>query len=327
MKNGLLVYGDIGIDIHIRTSYQPKVGEDAKVESILFKPGGSAANCAAVSARLGIPTTFLGFIGKDHFGGLVKDDLKSHGVLTDYIYSIDGDTGVTIAVREPLGERTFYSYRGVNSLGELSEISNDTFRDKKYLHMSGYSFQNENSLKNAIYLIDIAKQTNTLLSLDPSYWYSREFHRANPELLSTMDIIFPNREEARLLTGYNDPFQASQRLLDMGPRIIIIKLGPEGSYVASSSENYYLPVIKNTRVIDSTGAGDAFCGGFLFGQTLGLTLEESAMVGNLVSSNIISHIGGHCGAPTFEDLLTLLRKLDHVQLAKKIEGLVMISAN
>ena len=175
MKNGLLVYGDIGIDIHIRTTFQPKIGEDAKVENILFRPGGSAANCAAVAARLGIPTSFIGFIGKDHYGKTIKEDLKNLGVCTKNLFSVEGDTGVTIAVREPLGERTFYSYRGVNSKGELSKVSTATFNNCKYLHMSGYSFQNQNSLKNALYLLDLAKRSNTLLSLDPSYWYSRGY--------------------------------------------------------------------------------------------------------------------------------------------------------
>lgn len=322
MKNGLLVYGDIGIDIHIRTTFQPKVGEDAKVENILFRPGGSAANCAAVAARLGIPTSFIGFIGKDHFGKSVKEDLKHHGVRTANLFSVEGDTGVTIAVREPLGERTFYSYRGVNSKGELSKVPNAAFKRCKYLHMSGYSFQNENSLKNALYLMDLAKQSNTLLSLDPSYWYSREFHQDNPKLISEMDIVFPNQEEARLLTGYNDPAEASKKLLELGPRIVIIKLGAEGSYVASTSENYYLPATIDTEVIDSTGAGDAFCGGFLFGQIIGLTIEESAIMGNFTSSNIISLIGGHCGAPTLKSLINKLKLADQLELASKTERLV-----
>ncbi len=321
MKNGLLVYGDIGIDIHIRTSYQPKVGEDAKVENILFRPGGSAANCAAVAAQLGVKTSFIGFIGKDYYGKTIKRDLRNHGVCTKNLFSVEGDTGVTIAIREPLGERTFYSYRGVNSKGELSKIANSKFLNSKFLHMSGYSFQNQNSLNNALYLIEKAKQSKTLLSLDPSYWYSREFHQENPSLISEMDIVFPNREEARLLTGYSDPSKASNKLLEMGPRIVIIKLGAEGSYVASSNESHYLPAAKDTKVIDSTGAGDAFCGGFLFGQVIGLSIEESAIIGNFTSSNIISHIGGHSGAPTFVNLINKLKLTEHNELANKTEVL------
>jgi sugar/nucleoside kinase (ribokinase family) len=320
MESRLLVYGDVGIDIHIRTTYQPKIGEDAKVEEILFQPGGSAANCAAITGRLGIPTTFIGFVGKDQFGESLKKDLKGHGVSTKYVFTVEGNSGITIAIREALGERTFYSYRGVNADGELPKISMNKFSDCTYLHISGYSFQNENSRKNVQYLMKMAKQSNTLISLDPSYWFSREYYHKNPEILSEIDIIFPNQEEVRLITGFDDPIRASKMLLDMGPKTVIIKLGPEGSYVASSNEAHHLPAIENVEVIDSTGAGDAFCGGFIFGKVIGLGNKESAIIGNIISSNIITHIGGHSGAPSCKNLTRMLREAKEKQLAEKLSA-------
>jgi ribokinase len=319
MRNGLLVYGDIGIDIHINTIFKPKIGQDAIVDKIIFEPGGSAANCAAVAAHLGIPTIFLGFIGGDNFGKIVKFDLNKFGVNTKSIKTISGDTGITVAIIEPNGERTFYSYRGVNSNGEFHKIPDSVFVNCKFLHVSGYSFQSPNSLYNATYLINKAKKEGVLLSLDPSYWYSREFFKNHPGLLSDVNIIFPNREEAKLLSGSDDPAEASRILLDQGPKIVIIKLGPEGCYVASEQHSYYLPAISISKVIDTTGAGDAFCGGFLFGQTIGLDIKESATIGNIASSLVISHVGGHIGTPTLDEIVKILSDSDQSSLAKKIQ--------
>lgn len=327
MQNGLLVYGDISIDIHIRTTYQPKAGQDAKVENIVFTPGGSAANCATVAAQLGVPTVFLGFVGKDHFGKMLKTDLDRFGISTRTLRSIDGDTGITVAINEPMGERTFYSYRGVNSSGELSDVSNEVFKKSKYLHLTGYSFQDENSLHNALALISRAKQEELFVSLDPSYWYSREFHKGHASLLLELSAIFPNQEEARQLSGSEDPEEAARILLGMGPKIVIVKLGPGGCYIASEKESCYLPAMATSKVIDTTGAGDAFCAGFLSGQIMGLNIIEAAKTGNAVSSLVIGHIGGHVGAPTINSLVNSLSESNEIELAQKIMGLTNIPAN
>jgi len=316
--NGLVVYGDIGIDIHIRTSYQPSPGQDAIVEKIIFEPGGSAANCAAAAAYLGIPTTFIGFIGNDYFGKVARSDMERYGVSTRYLTRISGDTALTIAVIDPNGERTFYSYRGVNASGELLEAEFDYFKSKKFFHISGYSFQDKISRNNVIKLARQAKKMGVLISFDPSYWYSKEYQKRNPDLLSEISIIFPSKEEAKLLSGSSDPVIASQILLELGSKIVIITLGEEGCYVSSKEESFYLPTISNPNVIDTTGAGDAFCGGFLAGLIIGLNVKEAAKVGNITASRIISCIGGHKGAPTIHELLEDLIRNHEDELAKKI---------
>jgi ribokinase len=317
-RRGLVVYGDISIDFHIRTSYHPETGQDARVEKVSFVPGGSAANCAAVAAHLGVPTAFMGFIGMDSFGEAIKEDLEKFGVLLTHLERIEGDTGIITAIINPQGERTFYSYRGVNSTGELSKLPENLFRNCKYLHISGYSFQDINSRNNSLLLIKEAKKFGTLVSLDPSFWHSKEYHKQNPSLLSDVNIIFPSQEEAELLSGSDDPSTAAQLLLEMGPQIVVITLGSEGCYLASAKQHHYLPAIPVHDVVDTTGAGDAFCAGFLAGQIFGLDIIDSAKMGNTVASIIIKQIGGHKGAPTLEQLCAVLINNHEEELADKI---------
>lgn len=320
MRGNLVIYGDVGIDILTRTADTPGSGQDARVESVTLRPGGSAANCAAVASRLGVETTFLGCIGDDHFGHIVRKDYQVLGETFSRLVTVDGDTGATIAIVEPTGEKTFYSYRGVNSTGVLPLPLQEIVKESAHLHLSGYSFQDEVSRANAMSLIGKARGANVSISLDPSYWFSREYHNRFSGLLESVRILFPNQEEAALLTGSEDPRRASSTLLDLGLETVILTRGAEGCYVATREYLQWIPAVEVEQAVDSTGAGDAFCAAFLYGTSIGLDHRESALLGNVVSSLVVGQIGGHEGAPTSEELSQRLRELDERELAEKISG-------
>jgi sugar/nucleoside kinase (ribokinase family) len=244
--------------------------------------------------------------------------LMNYGVSAKYIRQTSGDSGITTAIIDHERERTFYSYRGVNASGELSKIPDNLFSEIKFLHMSGYSFQDDASQNNALELIKMAKKFGTLISLDPSFWYSQEYHKKNPSLLSNINIIFPNKEEAKILGGSDDPKLASKALLEMGPEIVVITLGSEGCFISSKKESFFLPALPIPNVVDTTGAGDAFCGGFLAGLIKGLNIKESAIIGNIASSKVIGNIGGHKGAPSLDDLRNILIRDREEGIAQKI---------
>jgi ribokinase len=315
---GLVVYGDIGIDIHIKTSYIPKPGQDSIVNAIYFEPGGSAANCAVVAARLGIPTTFIGFVGRDHYGIELRKDLLNFYVNDKYLWEVNGQTGITIAIINTNGERTFYSYRGTNASGEINKIPSTLFNNQQFLHISGYSFQDEISRNNALKFISEARKRGVSISFDPSYWYSREYHKKYPELLSDVTVIFPNRKEAEILTNSNDPLTASLKLMKMGPENVLVKIGSEGCLVLSEEQKLYSPAFPVQQVIDTTGAGDAFCGGFLAGTIYGLSVEDGAKLGNASASRIVGAIGGHTAAFSLSEMLDFLKKNSEEELATKI---------
>lgn len=292
---GLLVYGDIAMDITLEsiTQSNPLPGQDAAVADMHFNPGGSAANCAATAAGLGTPTTFLGFVGTDPFGGQLIEDLKKCGVNVSHVQQISGKSGVTVALVNPGGERTFHSYRGVNKTGKLEAPDKDLFENIAILHVSGYSFQDEHSRNNAVSLIEEARKLGITVSLDPSYWYARKYHQENPELLTKIDILLPNLEEARLMTGVDDAEQACGALHILGPKTVVVKLGKDGCLVSENRLITRVPALQVDNVVDTTGAGDAFCGGFLSGVLKGLSAVEAAQMGNAAAAKVVGVIGGH----------------------------------
>jgi fructokinase len=156
-KNRLIAYGDIAMDVIVKKAISTDADEDEKVEDLHISPGGSAANCAVTARSLGLPTTFLGTLGDDHWSQLLEEDLKSHKVETKFLHRVHGQLAVCISIVKQTGERKFYSYRGVNDLPSYTEIPSALFRTHQFLHLSGYSFQTPNSCAVATSLLQGAK--------------------------------------------------------------------------------------------------------------------------------------------------------------------------
>jgi ribokinase len=302
----LFVYGDAALDIRLQTDEFPQLGGDVSVSSLDFLPGGSASNCAAVASRLGAAVSLIGVTGDDDRAQTLIDDLAEHGVDLTHMRHVVGAPGIILAVIGAHGERTFFSYRGVNASHPYGELPSALFGEGDILHISGYTFQTEHSRKTAHQLIERAKlQPNCYVSLDPSYLFARDWKDAM--LLASLDYCFPNREEAYLMTTERDPERAAAHLRRAGVKTVIIKLGAEGCYVASDDVTTYLPAYTTAHVIDTIGAGDAFCGGFFSSRLAGHDACESARIGMAAAAYVIAVAGGHAGAPTLEQVQRLMQ--------------------
>ncbi|TFG48614.1 MAG: hypothetical protein E4H40_04385, partial [Candidatus Brocadiia bacterium] len=193
------------------------------------------------------------------------------------------------------------------------------FNNIKILHLSGYSFQDQNSRNNAVDLIEVAHQYGVSISLDPSYWYAKKYHHDHPQLLAKIDILLPNLEEARLMSGKEDPEEACLALHELSPKVVIVKLGDGGCLLSENQQIEHIPAFPVEKVVDTTGAGDAFCGGFLAGVLKGFSAAEAAVIGNAVASKIVASVGGHGGAPGIAELIEILRESPWEDLKEKIE--------
>jgi len=301
--NKLIIYGDICMDITVRATSLSAPGQDSRIENLSFYPGGSAANCAVVAARLGAPVEMIGVLGDDDWSKILYEDLKRNHVGVRYVRTAPGSPAVTIAIIAPDGERTFYSYRKDVPLEDGFSLPEDIFAPGDCLHVSGYSFQDEHSRKTALALIERAAISAAAVSLDPSFQFARDYAREHQDLFPRLDYIFPNREEARCMTGQSDPAEAAAVLAAWGVKTAVIKLDRQGCYIHSGSGSAFLPAYPATQVIDANGAGDAFCGGFLAGRLRRFSPQQAARLGNAAAAQVIAHHGGHTGAPTLSELL------------------------
>lgn len=318
----LITYGDIAMDITIRVSSSSSLEEDATVKSITYSPGGSASNCAVIAGCLGLKSSVLGTLGNDHWSDELIDDLSGFNICIKNLGRVEGTSGVTFTIVDEDASRKFYSFRGANEQFEYSRLPENFLNDYDFLHLSGYSFQTDKTRQAAEQLIIAAKSNNMMVSLDPSYLFSKQVTKNFQKPLSLIDFIFPNREEAFQMTQTRDPLQSAHRILELGPKHVIVTLDKEGCLIVSDHYEQYIPPLECKEIVNTSGAGDAFCGGFIWGLLSGFTLKQSCQIGNAASVHVITRTGNHHYPPSLIDIQNLVKGFDF-ELSRRLQKIIL----
>lgn len=249
--------------------------------------GGSAGNTILALACLGAKAGFIGKVGNDKFGNFYRDNLIKNGI-DEKLSMSNLPSGVASTFISPDGERTFGTYLGAASSLKAEDLSLDLFKGYTYLYIEGYLVQDHEMILHAIKL---AKEAGLQVCLDLASYNVVE---NDLEFFTTLvrdfvDIVFANEEEAKAFTG-KEPEDALTHIADMCS-IAIVKIGAKGSYIKKGTEQVHAKAIKIEKVVDTTGAGDYFAAGFLYGLTCGYSLEKCANIGAELSGNVIQVIG------------------------------------
>ncbi|NPA36409.1 MAG: adenosine kinase [Chlorobi bacterium] len=248
--------------------------------------GGSAANTIDGLANLGIKTGFIGKIGDDEIGNFFKSDLEKSNI-KPFLLKGENSSGTSTVLISPDSERTLATFLGAAIELSASDLKKEMFEGYTCFHIEGYLVQNYELVEAALKL---AKDAGLKNSLDlASYNVVEE----NLEFLKYLtdkyvDVLFANEEEARAFTG-KEEYEALEEMSRYAD-VAILKLGKKGSII-----NYYGEIVKvdvvPAKSIDTTGAGDLYAAGFLYGMANGLTPEQCGKIGSVTSGNVIEVIG------------------------------------
>ena len=249
--------------------------------------GGSAANAINGLAKLGVDCGFIGKIGPDEMGKFFSDDMKASGIQPLLIQS-QTESGRAVALVSPDSERTFATYLGASV--ELSDVDlkPKNFAGFDYLHIEGYLVQNHALIEKALRL---AKDAGLQVSLDLASYNVVEENLAFLQEMSKkyVDILLANEDEARAFTGEEDPEKALDIIADTVD-IAIVKVGKNGSFIKKDGIKYRIGIIE-VLSLDTTGAGDLYASGFIYGLMNGLSLDKAGDIGAVLSGNVIEVIG------------------------------------
>jgi sugar/nucleoside kinase (ribokinase family) len=284
--------------------------------------GGSAANTIHGLAMLGAQTGYIGVVGEDELGGYFVRDLIKAGVDPHMIHSKQ-ETGRAVALVTPDSERTFATFlgaaielsadhleprgtkdEGLITMDEMQNAKPSIFSGYSYFHIEGYLVQNHELIRRAV---ELAQEHGLIVSLDMASYNVVE---ANKDFLLSIiteyvDIVFANEDEARALTGL-EPEEALHELSKLA-EIAVVKTGSSGSLVKSGQDQYIIGVIDVTP-IDTTGAGDLYAAGFLYGLSKGNPLPECGELGAMLAGNVIEFMGSKMSAERWEKIKAEVRK-------------------
>lgn len=319
MPNKILFYGDIACDLVIKTEIIPEDGHDAAITDLDLLFGGSSANSAAVASALGADAYYMGFIGNDIYSDLLFKDLNSHNVHTDLVKNVNGKSTMIIAIINNAGDRSMLSYRGVNAEYPYEANFSTLIQDFDAIHISGYCLQNEHSRNTAIALLNEANHQKIPVSIDPSFLSSNLNSPELANLLPLISIIFPNRSEAQQLTKKDSLSQQAEEIHNLGIQLAVLKLDEEGCYIsrAKTMTAIQIDAYHQSNLVNTVGAGDAFCAGFLVAHLRGLSLSEAGKIGNASAHIVLEGNGGRDHVPNKKRMKELLEKHNDSVLFQK----------
>jgi sugar/nucleoside kinase (ribokinase family) len=274
--------------------------KDAKTTQEL---GGSSMNAIRTLAALGVKTSFAGTVGHDTYGELIQTRMSALGIAS-HLQKADAHTGLCFILVTPDGERTMNTSLGASCLFDESIVPGKEIEKAQIFHFSGYQWANPGQIRAIKRALEIAKASKTLISFDlADPFVVRNCRQEFTSLIQDYaDIVFANREESVLLYE-STPEVACSRIAETGA-IAAIKLGAEGALIGRGTERIPIRPVP-THVVDTTGAGDMFASGFLYGLTHGKSLEATGKIAAVLASDVISRLG----ATVSENALRQVRAL------------------
>lgn len=291
--SSVIGFGALNLDKIYRVDKIPGKDEEGFVRSLELSPGGSAANTIVGLARLGIKSGYIGKVGNDAEGRILLEDLKKEGVETQAVIRAEGRSGTAIILVDDAGNRAILVDPGVNDTISYEEIELEFVKKFRVLHLTSFICKNgEDSLKSQKRIVEEFE----LVSFDPGMPYAERGLKDMLPLLRRTTIFLPNRIEIEKMFGM-DYRAAAEECLNLGIEIVVVKLGSEGCWVKTSQKDFSMKPFM-VEVVDTTGAGDAFNAGFLYGYLEGKSLEDCAKFGNYVASLCIQHVGARSGLPS-----------------------------
>lgn len=260
--------------------------------------GGSAGNTVCALAALGANPGFIGKIGQDETGAFFGDTLRQRGV-NALLATCDLPSGIASTFISTDGERTFGTYLGAAATLRAEDLSRKMFAGYNYLYIEGYLLQDHDLMLRAVQL---AKEEGLQVCLDMASYNVVEAERDffDQLIVKYVDIVFANESEALAYTG-KAPHEALEEIASKCS-IAVVKTGKEGSLVKKGTEVIQLLSCPVDNVLDTTGAGDFYAAGFMYGLTCGYSLEKCVQISTILATAVIQEVGTTLPAKKWDEI-------------------------
>jgi len=282
-------------------------------EKLTLTTGGNATNCSIALGKMGIPCDIIVKVGNDALGDFVVSEAQRHGVGTDGIIRADGvHTPYTFVCVLSGGQRSFFHTMGTNGTLCYDDINLDIVRRAKFCFVTGTMVMKTFDGEQTAHLLADVRKAGVKTLLDTVYLdnASREtWQRTIHPCLPVLDYFIPSQPEAKAITGLDRPSDIARAFQDRGCRNVVIKMDEAGVFCRDNGGNEtHVPSYQVDRVVDTTGAGDCWCAGFLAGLRAGKDMAEAALLGNATAAHCIQAPGASTGIVPLEQIQAFQKK-------------------
>jgi len=315
-KYDVCVIGDLVVDYVVKIPRLPLLPNETIIATEAFPVPGGASNFLITAARLGLRTCAIDVIGADEWGQTLINELRSEGIDTKGVKILDdGKTTHVIVLVDNEGNHSFIGILGSRLRPDI--IDEELITYSKYLYVSCYSMLTPAEVDSTLKAIKIAYKAHTKIFFDPGPLHNVVPNEVLRNVISSSNIISLNEFEAQAITRTSNLEDSAKKLLSMGAEIVVIKMGAKGALLAYNDTLEMIPTL-NVKVVDTSGAGDSFNAGLLFGLLRGLSPKESVIVANAVGTAKVQKLGTGKNMPTVREVKQMLIAMGRENLASKL---------
>lgn len=282
----------------------PERGLLEKVDMIELHTGGNAMTAAININKLGLSASVTGKVGCDSLGDYLVSELEKKGINTDNV-SRDSETqtSASILVLSNDGERSFFHCVGANGTFRMADVNWSVIADAKIVFVTGVFLLDAFDRYDLTDFLKKCKEMGKITALDVCWDSKNNWNKILKPAMKYIDIFLPSIDEARKIADKYKPDDCAELFFEQGAKSVVIKLGKDGCYIREhkDSEGKILPCLKGVKAVDTTGAGDSFCSGFLAAYSKGMSFEECARFANTTGAMCVTSTGATTGIKSFEE--------------------------
>ncbi|MBE7034908.1 MAG: carbohydrate kinase family protein [Ruminococcaceae bacterium] len=290
----------------------PDRGKLGLIDSLSLYTGGCAMNAGADMKKLGADIALLGMVGNDGFGSFLLGEVSKLGMTTEGIKVSDADsTSASVVLVDGGGERTFLHCLGANGTFTETDINYDIIKDSKVVFVAGTMLMPNFDGEPCARFLKKCKEMGKITVLDSAWDDTGRWMDILRPCMPYIDYFIPSIDEARMFAeGREDVKDIADYFFDLGVKHVAIKVGKDGCYVRESkdAEGVTMPTYLGIKPVDTTGAGDSFCAGFLYGLTHGMSMTESAQFANAVATHCVMAVGASTGIRPYEEICRFMKE-------------------
>jgi sugar/nucleoside kinase (ribokinase family) len=276
----------------------------ALIDEIRITAAGTAAGTAVDMAKLGCKVVAVGAAGDDEMGNVLLGIMNRYGIDTSYMKRKKGvQTSGTMLPIRPNGERPALHVMGTNATFCFEDVPQDVVRNADFVHIGGFYLMPKFDGEDTVKTLKVAREGKAITTMDILGIKQDNMAEKILPTMPYLDYFMPNLEEAQMITGLTDLDELCDFFLNAGAKHVVLKMGARGSLIKDKAGlRLRIPAFK-VAVVDTTGCGDAWTGGFIAGLSRGMTIEEAAQLASACGSLVATGLGSDAGIIDFDSTM------------------------
>ena len=276
----------------------------ALIDEIRITAAGTAAGTAVDMAKLGCKVVAVGAAGDDEMGNVLLGIMNRYGIDTSYMKRKKGvQTSGTMLPIRPNGERPALHVMGTNATFCFEDVPQEVVRNADFVHIGGFYLMPKFDGEDTVKTLKVAREGKAITTMDILGIKQDNMAEKILPAMPYLDYFMPNLEEAQMITGLTDLDELCDFFLNAGAKHVVLKMGARGSLIKDKKGmRLRIPAFK-VEVVDTTGCGDAWTGGFIAGLSRGMTIEEAAQLASACGSLVATGLGSDAGIIDFDSTM------------------------